>query len=117
MPNRLKYRMIKQRLLRVVAVCLFCLLVLPVHADNPIEKKFKAYPSPVDRGEIVTVEIPDGYDEITLLVFNTVGKEVKQYKSTNKTIEINAPDVSGIYLIRFVVKQKVVAVEKIVVKE
>jgi len=96
---------------------MFCLFVLPVHADNPIDKKIKVYPSPIDRGAILTIELPGDYDEITVYLINIVGKEVQKHKTTNKTIEISVPDVSGIYLLRFVEKQKVIAVEKIVVKE
>ena len=118
MSNRQKYRMIRQRLLTVILMCMFCLFVSPVQAaDNPIEKKFKAYPNPVDRGALMTIELPDDCDEITVLLVNIVGKVVQTYKTTNKTIEINVPDLSGIYLLRFVDTQKVIAVEKIVVKE
>jgi len=107
----------KQRLLSVIMVCMFCIAVLPVFADNSDDRKLKAYPNPVDRGAVLTIEIPGDHSEITVILFNTVGKIVQQIKTTNKTIELNVPDVSGIYLLRFVEKQKVIAVEKIVVKE
>jgi len=117
MLKKQKYSVTQQRILSVIVMCIFCLAVFPVHADNPSEKKFKAYPNPIDRGAVMTIEIPGDYDEITVYLYNTVGKVVQTYKTTNKTIELNVPDVSGIYLLRFVEKQKVIAVEKIIVKE
>jgi hypothetical protein len=54
---------------------------------------------------------------MTVVVYNTVGKAIQTIKSSNNHISFTAPNVSGIYLLRFVENQKVIAVEKIVVKE
>jgi len=107
----------KQYLLTLTMMCAFCLTVLSAQADNPIEKKLKAYPNPIDRGALLTVEMPDNHGEVTVFLYNTVGKVIHTFKTHNKKVEFNAPDVSGIYLLRFVDQQKVVAVEKIVVKD
>jgi len=96
---------------------MFCLIVAPAQTENPVDRKFKIYPSPIDRGALMTIELPGDSNEITVLLINIVGKVVQTHKATNKTLEITVPDVSGIYLLRFVDKQKVIAVEKIVVKE
>ena len=96
---------------------MFGLVVLPAHADDSSGKKFKVYPNPVDRGALVSVEIPDDSGEVTLFLYNAVGKVVHTVTTSNKKIEFNSPDISGIYLLRFVEKQKVVAVGKMVVKE
>ena len=117
MSNRQKYIMIIQRLLTVIAMFMFCLFVASAQTDNPIEKKLKVYPKPIDRGALLTIEMPGDYGEITVNLVSIVGKVVQTYKTTNKIIEINVPDVSGIYLLRILDKQKVIAVEKIVVKE
>ena len=109
--------MMKQRFLYTIMMCIFCLTVLPVHADNPAEKKLNAYPNPIERGAPLTIEVKGDYGEITVFLYNTVGKVVQTLKITDRKMEVAAPDVSGIYLLRFVEKQKVIAVEKIVVKE
>ena len=98
-------------------MCVFSLTVLPAQADNSPERKLKAYPNPIDRGALLTVELPDSHGEMTVFLYNTVGKVIQTLKTSNKKVEFNVPDVSGIYLLRFVEQQKVVAVEKIVVKE
>ena len=107
----------KQKFLSLIAICVFCLAVLPAQADDSIEKKFKAYPNPVNKGAILTIDIPVDRGEMTVFLYNSVGKVVKTFKTSNKKVEFNAPDISGIYLLRFVEQQKVIAVEKIVVKE
>ena len=107
--------MIKQFFLTIFAICAFCWVA---NAGEPNEKNFKVYPNPVGRGATLMVELPAGeYGEITVILYNTVGKEIHRLKTTDKTVEFNAPDVNGIYLLRIVEKQKVIAVEKIVVKE
>ena len=101
-----------------VAICAFCFTVLPMYAGNTAERKFTAYPNPIDKGAVLTVELPSGaYGELTVVLYNTVGKPVYTLKTTNQTVEFNVPDVSGIYFLRIVEKQKVIDVEKIVVKE
>jgi len=119
--------MIKHKFLSIIMIYLFCLAVLPAHADgvqdfsiqtdNTIQKKTKVYPNPIDRGSLLTIEIPGDGIETTLLMYNTVGKLIWTHKTFNKKVDFQAPDVSGIYLLRFVENQKVIAVEKIVVKE
>jgi hypothetical protein len=112
--------MMKQRFLIMIAMCMFCLTVVPVHADdqpNSAEKKLKVYPNPVEKGAPLIIEVPDIYGEMTISLYNTVGKVIQTVKTHNKKVEFNAPDISGIYLLRYVERQKVVAVEKIVVKE
>ncbi|MDR1171608.1 MAG: T9SS type A sorting domain-containing protein [Bacteroidales bacterium] len=89
----------------------------PFVLQNSTEKKLKAYPNPISRGALLTIEIPDYRSEMTVFLYNTVGKVIQTFKTSDKKVEFNAPDISGIYLLRFVEKQKVVAVEKIVVKE
>ena len=109
--------MVKHFFVSIIAVCVLCLTVLPASAGDSIEKKFKAYPNPIDRGALLKVELPDGHGELTVILYNTVGKAIQTLKTSNKTVEFHAPDVSGIYLLRVVEKQKVIVVEKIVVKE
>jgi len=94
-----------------------CLTATPVHADDSTEKKIKVYPNPVDRNALVIIEIPDDRSEMTVVLYNTVGKMIQTFKSSDNKITFNAPDISGIYLLRFVDNQKVIGVEKIVVKE
>ena len=109
--------MIKQYFLTIIVMCAFCLTVLPAQADNSPERKLKAYPNPIDRGALLTVEMPDYQGEMTVFLYNTIGKVIQTFKTSNKIVEFNVPDVSGIYLLRFVEQKKVIAVEKIVVKE
>ena len=101
----------------IIAMCISCLAAIPVLADDAIDKKIKVYPNPVDRGSIVSIDIPDNHSEMTVVLYNTVGKVIQTFKSSNEKIVFNAPDVSGIYLLRFAENQKVITVEKIVVKE
>jgi len=107
----------KQKFLSLIAICVFCLMALPVQADDPIEKKFKAYPNPVYKGALLTIEMPVDCGEVTVYLYNTVGKVVQTFKTSNKKVEFIAPDISGIYLLRLVEQQKVIIVERIVVKE
>ena len=108
----------KHRILSIILMFVLCLTVMPVHADDVIpEKKLKAYPNPVERGAVLSVEIPDDRYEMTLFLYNTVGKEIQRVTVCGKKVEFHAPNIGGIYLLRFVEKQKVIAVEKIVVKE
>ena len=108
----------KQFFLSIIVICAFCLTVLPANAGDSDEKKFKAYPNPIERGALLTVEMPTSeHSELTVVLYNTVGKVIHTFRTTNKTVEFNAPNVSGIYLLRIVEKQNVVAIEKIVVKE
>ena len=113
-----KMNMIRHRLLFIILMFVFCLTVMPVHADDVIpERKLKVYPNPVERGAVLSVEIPDHREEMTLFLINTVGKVIKTVSVSSKKVEFHAPDVGGIYLLRIVEKQKVIAVEKVVVKE
>jgi flagellar hook assembly protein FlgD len=82
-----------------------------------VPEKIKIYPNPVQKSNKITVEIPASREELTLSLYNAVGKVIYTVKSREKRIEIDAPATNGIYLLRFVEKQKVIAVEKIVVKE
>ena len=84
---------------------------------NTTEKKIKVYPNPVERGALLTIEMPGERGEMTVFLYNTVGKVIHTFKTSNQKVQFNAPDISGIYLLRFVEKQKVIAVEKIVIKE
>ena len=118
MLNKQKDRnMIKRSFLSIIVMCMFCLTIMPVHAGDSTEKKIKAYPNPIDRGALLTIELPEDRSGMTVVLYNTVGKVIQTFKSSNNKIVFHAPDISGIYLLRFVEKQKVVAVEKIVVKE
>ena len=107
----------KQYFFTMIMMFAFCLTVLSAQADNSTDKKLKAYPNPIDRGALLTIEIPDNSGEVTVSLYNTVGKVIQTFKTFSKRVEINVPDVSGIYLLRYVDQQKVVAVEKIVVKD
>jgi len=109
--------MIKHSFLSIIAMCVLCLTITPLHASDSLEKKMKVYPNPVERGTLLTIEMPDDRSEMTVILYNTVGKEIQTIKSFNNRIIFHAPDISGIYLLRFVEKQKIVAVEKIIVKE
>ena len=109
--------MYKSILPTIFAVFICCLTVIPVLADDINEKKLKAYPNPVDRGALVKIEMPNNNREVTVVLYNTVGKQIQTFKSSNNQIAFTAPDISGIYFLRFVENQKVIAVEKIVVKE
>ena len=118
MLNNQKLRsMIKRIFLPIIVMSMCFLTVVPVHADDSSEKKVKVYPNPVDRSTIVTIDLPVNRNEMTVILYNTVGKIIQTFNSSNNKIVFNAPDVSGIYLLRFVENQKVIAVEKIVVKE
>jgi len=106
----------KQHILFIIVIFTFC-FTLPILAGEE-EKKIKVYPNPVVRGTPLTIEMTlTEHGERTVILYNTVGKEIHKLKTTDKTVEFNAPDVSGIYLLRIIEKQKVIAVEKIVVKE
>jgi hypothetical protein len=107
----------KRIFLTIITMCISCLTVLPALADDVGDKKIKVFPNPVERSAIVTIEIPDNRSEMTVVVYNTVGKVIQTFKSTNHKIDFHAPDASGIYLLRFMENQKAIAVEKIVVKE
>ena len=108
----------KHRFLSIILMFVLCLIFIPVHAEDVTpEKKLKAYPNPVERGTFLSVEIPDDCGEMTLFLYNTVGKVIKTVTTSDKKVEFHAPDICGIYLLRFVEKQKIIAVEKIVVKE
>jgi len=109
--------MIKRIFLPIIVMCMCCLTIVPVHADDSTDKKIRVYPNPADRGTLVTIDIPLNHSEITVVLYNTVGKIIQTFNSPNNKIVFNAPDRSGIYLLRFMENQKVIAVEKIVVKE
>ena len=108
----------KQFFLTIIVICTFCLTALSAYAGASNDRKLTAYPNPIDKGAVLTVEMPSGeYGELTVILYNTVGKAVYTLKTTNKTIEFNVPEISGIYFLRIVEKTKVIDVEKIVVKE
>lgn len=131
----------KQYFLHFIILCIFCLTMMPISAYQSLSKdsvssndismnttkqeeitqifnqdKIKIYPNPVSEGGKLTVEVPEHLGELNIFLYNTVGKIIQTVKTTNKKIDITAPDTSGIYLLKFVEKQKVVTVEKIVVK-
>ena len=103
----------------IILICALCLATLPAQANNPVEEsKLKVYPNPVQRGAMVTVEMPaSGHGEVSVVLYNTVGKVIHTLKTTDDTVELSAPEISGIYLLRIIEKQKVIAVEKIIVRE
>ena len=102
----------------MIFVCTFCLTVVSQVNAGDTDKKIKAYPNPIEKGAVLTVEIQTGERvEKTVNLYNPVGKIILTLKTDNNIVEFNAPDISGIYLLRVVEKQKVIAVEKIVVKE
>ena len=108
----------KQIFFTIIVIFTFCLTALPANAGNTGDIKLTAYPNPVYRGATLTVEMPSGeYGELTVILINTVGRAVYTLKTTNKTVEFNVPEISGIYFLRIVEKTKVIDVEKIVVKE
>ncbi len=134
--------MIKQYFHILIVACIFCLTVFSASAHQIslsdsitqevrmvkdvtpskaqlalLDNKLKTYPNPITKGGLLTVEVPSNRGEITLFMYNTVGKIIQTFKTSDKKIEINVPETTGIYLLRFVEKQKVFAVEKIVVKE
>ena len=101
----------------ILAMCISSMAVVQVLADDVNDKKIKVFPNPVERSAVTTIEIPENRSEMTVVLYNTVGKVIQTFQSSNNRIDFTAPDISGIYLLRFVENQKVVAVEKIVVKE
>ena len=104
----------KQLFLSLIMIFALC---ITAQASGSDERKLKAYPNPVERSSILTIETPlSDHGEITVSLFNTVGKEINTIRTSNKTVELKAPDISGIYFLRIVEKQKVIAVEKIIVK-
>ena len=108
----------KQIFLSIIVICTFCLTALPANAGDPGDGKLTIYPNPIDKGSVLTVEMPLGdYGEMTLILYDTVGKEIHTFKTIDRTVEFNAPIISGIYFVRIIDKQKVIAVEKIVVRE
>ena len=108
----------KQFFLTITMILTFSLNLLLVYAGKSDERKLNVYPNPIERNTVLTIDMPTGeYEEITLYLYNTVGKVIHITKTTDKKVEIKAPDISGIYLLRIVEKQRVIAVEKIVVKE
>jgi hypothetical protein len=137
----------KQYILSIIFTYIFCLTAFTLQADNSHEtfvlqdsanqnkgslaevakmqrdniklneERTKTYPNPVYKGGLLTIEIPKKNGELTVSLYNTVGKVIQTFKTSNKKIEITAPSTSGIYVLRFVEKQKVIAVEKIIVKE
>ena len=110
----------KHFFLNIIVICTFCLTVLPVSANNSNDEngKLKIYPNPIARSAVLTIELPTSDSgDITLILYNTVGKIIYTLKTTNKTVVFNAPEISGIYSLRIVENQKVIAVEKVIVKE
>ena len=100
------------------SLLMICAFGLNANASDTDERNLKVYPNPIERNTLVTVEMPKyEHGEVTVHLYNTVGKLVSTIKSADEKVEFFAPEVSGIYLIRIVEKQKVVAVGKIVVKE
>ena len=109
------FRNLKQLLLSFIMICVFS---LTTHASGTDEKNYKIFPNPIERNELVAIEIAKyEHGELTVFLYNTVGKIIKTMRTTNGKVEFVVPEVGGIYLVRIVEKQKVVAVEKIVVKE
>ena len=130
----------KHYFLSLIVICVFCLNTSDVLADDThtvsafindlkqskptvtdasrsADPKIKTYPNPIERNGLLTIEMPDDGGNVTVFLYNTVGKVVRTFQITDQKTEFNVPDVSGIYLLRFVEKQKVIAVEKIVVRE
>ena len=108
----------KQFLRYIIVICAFSFAALTVNAGRLDDKQLTAYPNPIDRGAALTVVMPTGeHSEKTVMLYNTVGKVIHTMRTTNPTVEFNVPNISGIYLLRIVEKQKVIAVEKIVVRE
>ena len=108
----------KQKIICLILVCAFS---LTAHAsgtnDKNDEKRVIVYPNPIERNALVTIEIPKYENgELTVSLYNTVGKLIYSMKTAGRKIEFAALDVSGIYLLRIVENQKVVAVEKMIVK-
>ena len=100
-------------------IILICTMVLHVSAKDSNERKLKIYPNPIARNAVLTIELPtsDSGSDVTLILYNTVGKIIHTLKTTSKTVVFNAPEIGGIYLLRIVENQKVIAVEKVIVKE
>ena len=105
----------KQLFLSLILIFAF---ILTASASSSGERRLIAYPNPVERSALMTIELPAGeHGEITVSLFNTVGRLINTIKTNNRTVELTAPDISGIYLLRIIEQQRVVAVEKIIVKE
>ena len=96
-----------------------CMTLMTAHAASDTDQnRLKVYPNPVSRGAVFTVDMPaTEQSEVSVILYNTVGKVIQTLKTTDAKVELNAPEISGIYLLRIVEKQKVIAVEKIIVRE
>ena len=104
--------------MKLIAMVMFLTaLSASANAGDNSERVFRAYPSPVERGAVLTVEMPTGDGEVTVILFNIVGKVLQTHTTANKILELNAPEISGIYLLRFLKNQEVIYVERFVVKE
>lgn len=107
----------------VIVFCLIPAYSFSIEAQDASNQsaafeKVKAYPNPINKGGTFTVEIPENIKgELTISLYNTVGKIIYTTKTGEKKVEMTAPLTTGIYLIRFVERQKVITVEKIVVTE
>ena len=109
--------MYKHSLIIIISICVLFFATAPTFASDSAERRMKAYPNPIERSALMTIEIPDTRSDMTVVLYNTVGREIQRFRASNNKITFHAPDISGVYLLRFVEKQKVVAVEKIVVKQ
>ena len=101
-----------------ISILLMCMFFITASHASSDDRKVTASPNPVDRGAVLTVELPteEEYGEITVILYNTVGRPIHTQKTLNKTVEFNVPNISGIYLLRIFKNQNVIAVEKIIVK-
>ena len=95
------------------------IVVLSTLQITAAEKKLTAYPNPVDKGAALTVYMPEGENgEMTITLYNAVGRAIHTTTTRNKEVEFNAPETSGIYILRIANNRKrVVAVERIIVRE
>jgi len=113
------FRNLKLLFFSLIMICVLCLTAnASVTGEKNGEKIYKIFPNPIERNALVTIEmLKYEHDEMTVFLYNTVGKIIHTTKTVNGKVEFVAPNVGGIYLIRILEKQKVVAVEKMVVKE
>lgn len=67
----------------------------------PQSQTFKAYPNPVNKGGVLTIESSDQDNEPTVIrIVNLKGQVLRSFTSTERTISIQMPSEQGFYLVK-----------------
>ena len=76
---------------------------------------FKMYPNPVNVGTEISFETSNTVENVKIFVYDVTGKEIHKQESEERTIKL--VNVSkGLYLIKFVLDNKVTVVKELVIK-